>query len=118
MSDHNAEYGGGRIVAKAPPKPHRCSPPATIGIRIVRVPLAPFEKRPEGAQRTMELPVEPAHGTVWQCGCGRTFVAVPYRQRFQNAHVCQQSEWVREGRIARWRRERKADHNDREQTNE
>ncbi len=43
-------------------------------------------------------------GTVWECPCGRTWVSrgaqVPGRSLF--------AWWRREGRLARWRRTRKA----------
>jgi hypothetical protein len=49
----------------------------------------------ENHQHIQALP-----GTVWKCDCGRTFVAMPRRpgEMFPR--------WRREGRIARWRRER------------
>lgn len=44
-----------------------------------------------------------AAGTVWECDCGRTFVA----QRWRPGEMF--PRWVRESRIARWRRQDRQD---------
>ncbi len=90
----------GRVVVEAPPpKHHHCQPPEHIGTGTIRPPSAPGGQTP----KAFTIGLEPKVGTVWQCECGKTFVAIPYRQRYRGHWVARSSEWVPESRWARWR---------------
>jgi hypothetical protein len=48
-------------------------------------------------------------GSVRRCEvCGTYWRAVPFRQPYSNLHIVQDVEWVRESRLRRWWRERRA----------
>lgn len=79
-------------IVHKPPRVHACSPGWTWdeGVGFLD----------KGLYGTPPSPQEYPRGTVWECDCGRTWVV--YRVDHGIVH------FRREGRLARWRRERKA----------
>lgn len=79
----------GRIVQAAPPK-HHCRPGVTEATTYLKLP-----------SRWSHPP-----GTVWECDCGRSYVAYRPPGADQSGQIGR-IWWHRESKLRRWRRLRK-----------
>lgn len=87
-------------VVYRPKQPHHCRIIPDLRSATINLPGGP-------ATLPVKVPVDDPPGTVRRCGeCGATWIA--YRLPPQSGYAPNHVEWRREGRLARWWRERRA----------